>query len=378
MTILSYAFAALTAAVPIALLAWLARWLHGRRYRNVLALLALGGGIAGATALWVESAALSLTGLSYRASEGRTLGPFLVMFLFVAPLEEALKYLMVWPTVRTRRLDGRRRGVLFAVAVACGFAAVEGALGVAGDLTALSGLRAFAALPAHVFCAGAWGYALGRRAQGSRHYLVWVWLFSTVLHGLYDHIVFGRGPGVLGLSIPLMLTMGLLAWSVLREVGPGEQGPRSALGAAIPDPPSLRAMRRALRRTDQPLMLHWIAIGALVNVGVVLSSLAAAVWIGHRLGFDFASADETDLASNAPIVLIGTAVLVAFPVAGYLVARASGTRSVLEPAMGTAVAIVLVVAALSVTAPVALLFASALAPIAFGLACAGAWFGTGR
>jgi hypothetical protein len=30
---------------------------------------------------------------------------------------------------------------------------------------------------------------------------------------------------------------------------------------------------------------------------------------------------------------------------------------------------------LSVTAPVALLFASALAPVAFGLACGGAWFG---
>ena len=53
----------------------------------------------------------------------------------------------------------------------------------------------------------------------------------------------------------------------------------------------------------------------------------------------------------------------AFPIAGYLVARASGTRSVLEPALGAALAVFGGVLFLSLTTPIAAIFALALAPI---------------
>jgi hypothetical protein len=43
--------------------------------------------------------------------------------------------------------------------------------------------------------------------------------------------------------------------------------------------------------------------------------------------------------------------------------------------MGAGVAIVVVLATLSATAPVAVVFALAVAPVAFVLACGGAWFG---
>jgi hypothetical protein len=137
-------------------------------------------------------------------------------------------------------------------------------------------------------------------------------------------------------------------------------------------------MRQALKRSDRPLMLHWIAIGALVTLGVTLSLLALAVYLGHRVGIDFALADEADVRSSGPLVLLGIAVLAAFPFAGYLVARASAATSVLEPAMGAGVAIVMVLLTLSATAPVAVIFALAVAPVAFVLACGGAWFGVGR
>jgi hypothetical protein len=182
---------------------------------------------------------------------------------------------------------------------------------------------------------------------------------------------------MLALVAPMLGTMGVLTWAVLRDVAPNSL-PRSRLLAPLPEPPSLRAMRHALRRTEQPLMLHWIVLGALVNVGVVLASLALSVYAGHRLGVDFATADEADMRSNGPILLLGGAVLFAFPIAGYLVARASGTSSVLEPAMATALALFAVVALLSITAPVTVLFAVAVAPVAFGLACGGAWMGMGR
>jgi hypothetical protein len=75
--------------------------------------------------------------------------------------------------------------------------------------------------------------------------------------------------------------------------------------------------------------------------------------------------------------LVATA-LAAFPVAAYLVARASATRSVLEPAISAGVAIAGSLVLLGVASPVAGVFALALAPVAFGLACAGAWFGMAR
>jgi hypothetical protein len=74
-------------------------------------------------------------------------------------------------------------------------------------------------------------------------------------------------------------------------------------------------------------------------------------------------------------VIVAAALLTAFPVAGYLVARASGAHTVLEPAFAAGLAMALTVAILSVTAPSAVIFAFAVAPIAFGLACGGAWFG---
>jgi hypothetical protein len=72
------------------------------------------------------------------------------------------------------------------------------------------------------------------------------------------------------------------------------------------------------------------------------------------------------------------AVLLAFPLAGYLIARASAAESVLEPALASGAAIVVVMLMLSITEPVALVVAVAIAPLAFSLACGGAWFGLER
>lgn len=204
------------------------------------------------------------------------------------------------------------------------------------------------------------------------------WLSAVVLHGLYDHIVFGRGPGLLVVALPMLIAMLLFSWLGLREVAPRSDSRSSMLLSSLPEPPSLRAMRRALRRTDRPLMLHWIGIGALVTVGVMLVCVVAAVYVGHVVGVDFAVADESDVRSSGPLILVGTGLLAGFPIAGYLVARASSATSVLEPAMGATVAIVLTVALLSLAAPVAVIFALAVAPVAFALACGGAWFGLAR
>jgi hypothetical protein len=121
--------------------------------------------------------------------------------------------------------------------------------------------------------------------------------------------------------------------------------------------------------------VRWIVVGALVNVGAVIMCIAVTVLLARRFGIDLTVADEADMRSSGPLVLVGTAVLAAFPVAGFLVARASSAHTVLEPAFAAVLAIAGAVALLSVTAPAAVIFAFAIAPIAFGLACGGAWFG---
>jgi hypothetical protein len=126
------------------------------------------------------------------------------------------------------------------------------------------------------------------------------------------------------------------------------------------------------------LLVHWIILGTLVTLGVMIVALAAAVYVGHRVGLDFALADEGDVRSIAPLALLGVGFLTAFPIAGYLVARASAASSVLEPALGAGLALVAVVAFFSMAAPVSVVFALAVAPVAFALACGGAWFGLAR
>jgi hypothetical protein len=141
---------------------------------------------------------------------------------------------------------------------------------------------------------------------------------------------------------------------------------------------SMASMRAALQRPERPLMVHWIALGALVTLGLVIVALATAVYLGHRLGIDFTLANESNLRSMGPLALLGSFVLMAFPCSGYLVARASAAQSVLEPAMASGLALLLVMLMLSVTEPLALVVAVAVAPVAFALACGGAWFALDR
>jgi hypothetical protein len=112
----------------------------------------------------------------------------------------------------------------------------------------------------------------------------------------------------------------------------------------------------------------------------MLLTVAFAIYAGRRLGVDFAAIDraESTSAAAAPLLLLACAVLAAFPISGYLVARASASDGVLEPALSAAVAIVAVLVMLGLAAPVALVLALSFAPIAFALACGGAWVGLSR
>jgi len=369
--------AVLLAALPLGAAFWLVSRVRRERPLPFGAPAALGafGAAAAVVTLLIERAVMRFGDLSIESSRSTALPALVTMFVLVVPLEEAAKVVVVWPALWKRLIDGPGMGVTLAACVAAGFAAVEVAAYVStGDGVALRSVRALVAFPAHLFCTGIWGYALGNRAQ-KRTRVLPAWLVAVTVRALYDHIVFGRGPGMLAVAFPMLIAMGLVGAGALRGVVPAVKDDWRRLPGHLPEPPSLRAMRRVLQRTDRPLKLRWIVFGAFVNVGAVLLCIALAVFLAHRAGIDLGTADEADMRSNGPLVFLGTALLAAFPLSGFLVARASGTHSVLEPAFASGLAIAAAVFALSVTAPSAVIVSLAVAPFAFGLACGGAWLG---
>lgn len=339
-----------------------------------VALVGLGAFLLAWACYFAELGLWHWTNLSLVALKGKESEALLAMFLFAAPLEEGAKVLAVWPLYAAQRIPHVRQARVLAVAAGWGFAAGEAsALVSLGDGSWLGITRALLTVPPHVLSAVMWGVWLGTHTRAAWFSLAW--LAAMVLRGAFDHVVLGRGPGLMVLALPLLLALLALAWAISRRAALEGRARGVGLAHAWSEPPSLTAVWQALQPRQQPLMLLWIAFGALVTLGVGLAALAFAIFIGHRAGLDFAAADEADLRSNGPLLLMALAIGAAFPAAGYLVARASGTRSVLEPALGASLATLAAVLFLSVTTPIAAVFALAITPVAFVLACSGAWFG---
>lgn len=369
-------FAALLAATFALLVAfWVWRRMSRitRVSRRLTLISVIAGAAAGAVSLYAEVLVLAWTGLDFDVRTAGTAGALMATFLLAAPLEEAAKVLVVWPLYKSRRIDGPRLGLCYAVAAAAGFAAVESAWVVqTSGASALTLTRTGLSTLAHAFCAGAWGYALGAGRVQGRWFSV-TWLGAVLLHGLFDHIVWGRGPGYLAASIPLLAFMALGAFLALREIHPSASG-----HGPLVEPPTLTQVQRALRAGEKPVMLRWVIFGAFVTLGLVMTLAALSVLLAHRFGLDFSVANEADVRSATPLIVLGTAVLLAFPVSGYLVARASGSPTLLEPTLATLLALAALVTVLSLMAPIAVLFALAVAPVAVGLSCGGAWIGLER
>lgn len=350
------------------------------------------GATFGAGSFLLEAKASAWTGLDVRVSIVGQASALLYLFCVVAPFREAAKVAACWPAFVSEHFDEPYDGIVYSAAAALGFAAAENAFVLrthpAGGIWLA---RAACALPAHLFFAALWGYALGRAKHGTKRpssIFPIAWLGATLGHGFYIHFVYGRGPGALVAVLPLLLAMGVVAWFARRDLlARGDRTSRELSVLAgdsrlsrlsfdrFSQPPSLRAVRAALRQSDRPIMLRWILFGALVTVGAMVAGFAASVAFGHWANVDFSRVDEHDVTTTAPLILLGVGILAGFPVSGLLLARASNLPTLLEPALATVIAIGATLVLLAFAAPVAVIFAIALSPIAFGLACAGAWIG---
>jgi RsiW-degrading membrane proteinase PrsW (M82 family) len=350
----------------------------------VLLVFALGGLGKGVT-YYAELRASAWTSLDMSAQGGGNTGSLLFLFGFAAPMREASKVAAMWPAFRSKHFDEPVDGLVYASAAALGFACIENAITLRGNpIGWIWVARTAVALPAHVFFACMWGYALGRVKTIKRPGPLFpvAWLIATAAHGLYSHLVYGRGPGALVGTLPLLLAMAGVTFFAARDLhARGQRSSRSSVllervsTLYVSGPPSLQTVRDVLRREGQPITFRWIVFGSLVTIGAMTAGLAASVAFGHWAHVDFSLVDEHDVTTTAPVALLGAGLLAAFPFSGYLIAKASNLPTLLEPALASGLAILFMLVLLGLAAPVALVFALAFSPIAWGLACAGAWVG---
>ncbi len=326
----------------------------------------------------------ALTGLDLRVSAAGESGALMFLFFVVAPAQEAGKVAAAWPAFMSKHFDEPYDGVVYSAASALGFATVENGFVVHAHPHGTVWIaRALLALPAHVFFACLWGYALGRARQSKAEVPIFpaAFIAAIVAHGLYAHFVYGRGPGALLAVAPLLAVMGVAVWFLQRDLrARGERlslpspsaSTLSRLAVALP-PPTLSAVRSALTRGDEPVKVRWVVCGALVTIGGMIAGLAAGVIAAHVLQIDLSTVDEHDVSAAAPVLLLGVGLLASFPTTGWLVARAAGVRTLLEPALAAVLALVVTLVGLGVAAPFTVVFALALSPIAWVLSCLGAW-----
>lgn len=350
------------------------------------------GALFGAVALFLEVKVLAWTDpLQAQNMLDGTSTPgggtaLVLLFALSAPVREASKVCAAWPAFRSKYFDEPYDGIVYSASAALGFAVIES--GWVIRIHPGPGfwiLRALLGLPANVFFACVWGYALGRvkQAKDPGPTFPVAWFAATVAHGLYAYLLYGRGESTVFATLPLLATMGIVAGIAARDLrgrGGALEGAEVIRMSAIsiqrlPPVPSFEAVRKALRRTDKPLRFSFIAFGAFVTMGAMLLGFGAAVIAGHFAKLDFAAVSENDVSTAGPVALLSAGLLFAFPVSGFLLARAAKLTNVLEPALASALAIVVTLIALGVAAPVALLLGLSFSPIAWGLSCLGAWMG---
>lgn len=125
---------------------------------------------------------------------------FVKAFFVVGFIEEFSKYIMVRGFLQPRKVFNEPYdGIIYAVMVSMGFAAVENLMYVLQGGMNVALLRAFTAIPAHATFGIIMGYYMGKaKFSQNRHLWNLVGLFTAVLfHGAYDFFLFiGFIPGI--------------------------------------------------------------------------------------------------------------------------------------------------------------------------------------
>lgn len=192
-----------------------------------------------------------------------------VAILYAGVLEEAAKLGAFFFTVQRRReFDEPVDGIVYAAAIALGFAAAENIryFGDGNLAPALVVGRAFVAVPTHVFLAAIWGGQLGRRLVEPRARYAPALLLAMLLHAGFDVLsMAARGPASLILPFAVAALSLFLFGGLRRTLRYGPARTRAALRAlAARDPKPRRFATGSSRRFALALAAFFVCSFALV------------------------------------------------------------------------------------------------------------------
>ncbi|MGE5784279.1 MAG: hypothetical protein ACM3ZE_06795 [Myxococcales bacterium] len=303
--------------------------------------------------------------------------PLAATMLVVAPIEQLTVTVVVWPLYRARRLEHVGAAISAGVIAACGFGVVQAVETMLSAASFWMLLHVVAVFFTRVFCVGVWASFLAASRASTRRLFPLIWLGATALEGVLRYFQNLRGLAwQVTAALPLLLALLSALWYVRTNYSALRAVPvrHSRLGILV-DPHGIGTVRASWQHAHRPALLHWIVGGAFVCFGANIVGLALGIVTAHTMHIDLSRVNETATGAMAPLALLGTAVLVSYPLAGYLTAKASAADSVFEPGVAALISITALAVLLSFTAPLTLVLAIALAPVAFGLACLGAWLG---
>ena len=130
-------------------------------------------------------------------------------FLVAGFTEEAFKYsaflLFIW---RDRNFNEKFDGIVYAVYISLGFAAIENVLYVFGGGYGVGLLRALTAVPAHALFGIMMGYYFGQAKFSTRYRtarVIAAFIVPFIFHGLYDFLLMGNTPFLLTAFLPVLV-----------------------------------------------------------------------------------------------------------------------------------------------------------------------------
>ena len=144
-------------------------------------------------------------------------------FIVAGATEEAFKYFMVFILIwRNRNFNEKFDGIVYAVSVAIGFAAIENIFYIFSGNSFQTGiLRAFTAVPGHTIFGIVMGFYLGL-ARFSNHgkgkFLISAFTVPWLLHGLYDFMIMSGHPVLLLSFFPFLIFMYRYGLKRMREL----------------------------------------------------------------------------------------------------------------------------------------------------------------
>lgn len=133
-------------------------------------------------------------------------------FLVAGATEEAFKYLMVFILIwRNRNFNEKFDGIVYAVSVSLGFAAIENLFYVFSNNSMQVGMiRAFTAVPGHAIFGVVMGFYLGLArftVQNRKKWLIRAFTVPWLLHGVYDFLLMSGHPVLLVIFVPFLVYM---------------------------------------------------------------------------------------------------------------------------------------------------------------------------